>query len=107
MHSSPILLGNTISSSSKLCAQFISASTYSGAGSFAGRLYLTPSSQRYSYLRIRDICTLGKALDIHARAQNEPWASGHDRTLYDQHDQWGMGREVAADAAPLVLCRTP
>lgn len=46
----PILLGKTASSSSNDWAQFISASTYSGAGSFVGRLYLTPSSQRYSYL---------------------------------------------------------
>ena len=46
----PILLGNIDSSSSRFCAQFINASTYSGAGSLVGRLYLTPSSQRYSYL---------------------------------------------------------
>ena len=47
---SPICIGKIRSSSRMPCAQFMSASTYSGAGSFEGRLYLTPSSQRYSYL---------------------------------------------------------
>lgn len=46
----PILLGKTVSSSSIFCAQFIKASTYSGAGSFVGRRNFAPSSQRYSYL---------------------------------------------------------
>jgi hypothetical protein len=46
----PILLGKTFSSSRRFWAQFISASTYSGAGSLVGLLNLTPSSQRYSYL---------------------------------------------------------
>lgn len=48
----PIWFGKMDSSSSKLCAQFISASTYSGAVSLVGRLYLTPSSHRYSYLML-------------------------------------------------------
>jgi len=48
--SSPILFGNTFSSSNMFCAQFIKASTYSGAGNLVGRLYLTPSSHKYSYL---------------------------------------------------------
>ena len=46
----PILFGKISSLSRRPCAQFISASTYSGAGSFVGRLNRTPSSHRYSYL---------------------------------------------------------
>jgi hypothetical protein len=46
----PILFGKIVSSSRMPCVQFINASTYSGAGSFVGRLNLMPSSQRYSYL---------------------------------------------------------
>lgn len=49
--SEPILLGKTFSSSRMPWVQFISASTYSGAGSLVGLLYLAPSSQRYSYLQ--------------------------------------------------------
>ena len=46
----PIWLGKYSSLSRRLWAQFISVSTYSGADSFVGRLYFTPSSHRYSNL---------------------------------------------------------
>ena len=49
-HYAPIWFGKWSSLSSRLWAQFISVSTYSGADSFVGRLYFTPSSHRYSYL---------------------------------------------------------
>lgn len=79
----PILLGKTVSSSSIFCAQFIKASTYSGAGSFVGRRNFAPSSQRYSYL-----CKYAYSVTslIYAVKWYEPRASRHHWTLSQQRN---------------------
>ncbi len=71
----PISLGNSSSLSSSPCAQFISASTYSGAGSFVAFLYRTPSSQRYSYLHAR----AGVSFDSGQKAPPSPAGQGRIR----------------------------
>jgi hypothetical protein len=46
----PILDGKTSSSSSRPCTHVMSASTYCGAESAVGFLYVVPSSNKNSYL---------------------------------------------------------